>query len=53
MHGGLSPDLVDLDQIRDIERPIDVPNSGFLCDLLWSDPDEARHGPPCGDDIRY
>ncbi|XP_065846746.1 uncharacterized protein [Oscarella lobularis] len=44
MHGGLSPDLVDLDQIRDIERPIDVPNSGFLCDLLWSDPDEDITG---------
>ncbi|XAR48972.1 Phosphoprotein phosphatase [Bertholletia excelsa] len=38
MHGGLSPDLHDLNQIRNIQRPTDVPDSGLLCDLLWSDP---------------
>ncbi|KAL2469523.1 Serine/threonine-protein phosphatase PP1 isozyme 4 [Abeliophyllum distichum] len=37
-HGGLSPDLRNLDQIRNIPRPTDVPDSGLLCDLLWSDP---------------
>jgi len=40
MHGGLSPDLNDVEQIRSIERPLDVPDSGMICDLLWSDPDE-------------
>lgn len=38
MHGGLSPDLTNLDQIRNLSRPTDVPESGLLCDLLWSDP---------------
>lgn len=38
MHGGLSPDLNDLDQIRELTRPNDVPDNGLLCDLLWSDP---------------
>ncbi|GLT37701.1 hypothetical protein SLA2020_120040 [Shorea laevis] len=38
MHGGLSPDLKNLDQIRNLPRPTDVPDSGLLCDLLWSDP---------------
>ncbi|KAE8704774.1 Serine/threonine-protein phosphatase PP1-gamma catalytic subunit [Hibiscus syriacus] len=38
MHGGLSPDLRCMDQIRNIKRPTDVPESGLLCDLLWSDP---------------
>lgn len=39
-HGGLSPDLKKLKQINQIERPRDVPDSGLLCDLLWSDPDD-------------
>ncbi|KAK2960398.1 putative Serine/threonine-protein phosphatase [Blattamonas nauphoetae] len=38
-HGGLSPDLVNINQLRDIVRPTDIPDHGLLCDLLWSDPD--------------
>ncbi|ERN12032.1 hypothetical protein AMTR_s00165p00079470, partial [Amborella trichopoda] len=38
MHGGLSPDLSNLDQIKSVTRPTDVPDAGLLCDLLWSDP---------------
>lgn len=39
-HGGLSPDLQGMEQIRRIMRPTDVPDTGLLCDLLWSDPDK-------------
>ena len=44
MHGGLSPDLNSLKQIADIQRPVDVPDRGILCDLLWSDPEEEIVG---------
>ncbi|XP_060674410.1 serine/threonine-protein phosphatase PP1 isoform X1 [Ziziphus jujuba] len=44
MHGGLSPELGSLDQIRAIERPVDVPDQGLLCDLLWADPDRDIKG---------
>jgi serine/threonine-protein phosphatase PP1 catalytic subunit len=40
MHGGLSPELNKIETIKNIVRPTDVPDTGLLCDLLWSDPDK-------------
>ena len=39
LHGGLfSKDGVTLDDIRKIKRFREVPESGIMCELLWSDP---------------
>ena len=40
LHGGLSPDIETIDEIRKIDRRRDIPSSGAMCDLLWSDPEE-------------
>lgn len=42
VHGGLSPKIIDLDDIRKIDRRVEVPHEGPMCDLLWSDPDEIK-----------
>ena len=39
VHGGISPSIMTLDQIRSIDRKQEVPHDGPMCDLLWSDPD--------------
>jgi serine/threonine-protein phosphatase PP1 catalytic subunit len=44
MHGGLSPDFTKLSKVNTIVRPTDIPQSGLLCDLLWSDPAKDVQG---------
>jgi serine/threonine-protein phosphatase PP1 catalytic subunit len=41
MHGGLSPELSQMEQVANIARPCDVPDTGLLCDILWADPDPS------------
>lgn len=41
VHGGLSPEIKTLDQIRTIERNQEIPHKGAFCDLVWSDPEEV------------
>jgi len=44
IHGGLSPELSQIEQLVNIARPCDVPDTGLLCDLLWADPDASIIG---------
>ena len=51
VHGGISPTLTSLDQIRKIRRPLPSYDVEFVSDLMWSDPcykcktyDESNRG---------
>lgn len=44
VHGGLSPSIHTLDEIRSIDRKQEVPHDGAMCDLMWSDPDDQNSG---------
>ncbi|CAF4592153.1 unnamed protein product [Rotaria sp. Silwood1] len=40
VHGGLSPEIHTLDDIKKLDRFHEPPAHGAMCDLLWSDPAE-------------
>ncbi|KAG6877360.1 3',5'-cyclic-nucleotide phosphodiesterase (PDEase) (3':5'-CNP) [Termitomyces sp. T32_za158] len=40
IHGGLSPELNTLEDIRAIDRFREPPTHGLMCDILWADPVE-------------
>jgi serine/threonine-protein phosphatase 6 catalytic subunit len=42
IHGGLSPEIRTIDQIRIIDRKVEIPHEGAFCDLMWSDPDDIE-----------
>jgi len=39
-HAGLSPSLDTIDHIQALDRVMEIPHEGPMCDLVWSDPDE-------------
>ena len=42
VHGGLSPDIRTLDQVRTIDRLCEIPHEGPFCDMMWSDPEDLE-----------
>lgn len=42
VHGGLSPEIRTIDQIRVVARAQEIPHEGAFCDLVWSDPEEVE-----------
>lgn len=40
IHGGLSPELQTLDDLRQLDRFREPPTHGLMADLLWADPGE-------------
>ncbi|CAD7693349.1 unnamed protein product [Nyctereutes procyonoides] len=40
VHGGMSPEITSLDDIKKLDRFKESPGFGPVCDLLWSDPSE-------------
>ncbi|CBZ30534.1 protein serine/threonine phosphatase, putativee [Leishmania mexicana MHOM/GT/2001/U1103] len=41
IHGGLSPEIRAVDQIRLLNRRQEIPNEGPFSDLVWSDPENV------------
>ena len=42
VHGGISPKIEKLDDIRLIDRKQEVPHEGPMCDMMWSDPEDIQ-----------
>lgn len=42
VHGGLSPSIHHIDQVKVIDRFREIPHEGPMADLVWSDPDPEK-----------
>merc|ERR1712127_1126604 len=40
VHGGLSPLIKTMDQLRLLERRVEIGADGAMCDMTWSDPED-------------
>ncbi|SOV14450.1 serine/threonine protein phosphatase 4, putative [Plasmodium sp. gorilla clade G2] len=42
IHGGLSPSIEKIDELKKIHRFQEIPRNGALCDIMWSDPNDQE-----------
>ena len=42
VHGGISPEIKTVDQVRLFERCIEIPHTGAFSDMMWSDPEDIE-----------
>ena len=40
MHGGISKEMQNFQQIEALPKPTDIHDFGLIADLLWNDPDD-------------
>ncbi|KAK9429463.1 Metallo-dependent phosphatase-like protein [Lipomyces doorenjongii] len=53
IHGGLSPAMQTLDDIRRIDRFREPPTHGIMCDILWADPLEEFGSESSSEHFKY
>ncbi|KAH0789249.1 Serine/threonine protein phosphatase PP1 isozyme 3 [Histomonas meleagridis] len=44
VHGGISGQMQSLEMIEELPRPLDIPENGFISDLVWADPSADYNG---------
>ena len=52
MHGGLSPLLSEIDDLKKIKRPTEIQEGSLECDLIWSDPEQDMFLEFCNNEDR-
>ena len=43
VHAGLSPTILNIDDINSIQRIQEIPHEGPFADLMWSDPTDSEN----------
>ena len=44
VHGGISHEIKNLEDIKKIDRFHEIPKHGLFCDLVWADPVDNTYG---------